>query len=152
MTKEEFISLIEEELESLEDAVSDEIERDHQVNGFLEAYTQQSAAACSNILCSFLDTNDDYAEGDDKESRKIEWTGTSLMITHLQESMGFDMDTYIVSLVNRDTMEDEKVILSNTDDVIKYSIEKWFNVHYDKNKNYDWYYKDGEYSEDIIDD
>ena len=74
------------------------------------------------------------------------------MITILHEANGYNMDTYIVSLVNTETMEDEKSLFKTQGEVIDYAVEKWFDIHYNKEKKYEWYYKDGEYNEDVIND
>ena len=148
MTREEFITLLEEELGLLEDAVAEEEERDYQVESFYEAYSLPSAVACSNLLYAVSKHNDD----DSDDNRKMEWSGTNLLITHLRESRGFDFDSYIISLVNMETTSDEKILLMSRDEVIKYAADKWFDVHYQKDKEYEWYYKDSEYWEAIIND
>lgn len=139
MTREEFISFLEEELEEIDNALFDETERDKEVNGFYEAYTEPSAAAVSNTLQ--VVSNSDVKE-----------KGINLMITALQESNGYSQ-FYIVSLVNEETMEtEERQIVETWDEVTQYAVNKWFDVHYQKNKDYEWYYKDGEYWESIIND
>ena len=87
MTREEFITLLEEELEEIDNALFDETERDKEVNGFYEAYTEPSAAAVSNTL-QVVSNND------------VKEKGTNLMITAIQESNGYSQ-FYIVSLVNK---------------------------------------------------
>ena len=140
MTKEEFVELIEEELDELDTAVCDEAERNHVVNGFMESYTQPSAAACSNMLRVVSDK-----DGNNEQE-------TNLLITALQESNGFSQ-LYIVSLINMRTFEtEERKVVESWDDVTKYAVKKWFNVHYQEDKEYEWYYKDGKYEEEIVND
>lgn len=148
MNKEDFITLLENELEELDNALMDDSQRGYQVEGFYEAYTSPSVTACSNILYA---TTDEYIEGSD-DRRKFDPTGTNLMITLIGESHSLDGPVYIVSLVHMDSMTENKILLSSQEEVINYAIVKWFNVFYDKDKHYEWYYKDGEYSEDIIND
>ena len=140
MTKEEFIELLEEELDELSDATMNEWQRNHTVNGFYESYTQPSAAACSNLLHAVSDK-----EGEED-------SGASLLITALQESKGID-ELYIVSILNMATFETEgRKVIEGWGDVIEYAVEKWYNVHYQTDKKYEWYYKDGIYEEEIIND
>lgn len=148
MTRDEFISMLKNELEELENAAFEDEERDCEVEGFYEAYTQPSAAACSNILYA---ASDEFIDGSD-EKRTFERVGTNLMITVLHEENGFDSSTYIVSLVNMETLKDEKRLFKDPKDVVEYAVEEWFNIYYNKERRYEWYYKDGEYSEVIIND
>ena len=47
---------------------------------------------------------------------------------------------------------EERQIVETWDEVTEYALSKWFDVHYQKDKEYEWYYKDGEYWEAIIND
>ena len=138
MTKEEFIELVEDELDELDTAVCDEAERNHIVNGFCESYTQPSAAACSNML-QVVSNN----EGE---------RGTNLLITALQESNGV-CQVYIVSLVNMETFEtEERKVVESWEDVTTFAVKKWFDIHYRADKEYEWHFKDGKYEEEVFND
>ena len=161
MNKEEFVSLLEEELEVLEDAISnDESQRDYVVNGFYEYYVQPSCAACSNILFAVPeDVGDDSGEDDEEyeehdRSRVLdEAGGINLMVTVLQEAKGFTQYLFILSLINRANGETiEREMVEGWKEVEDFAVEKWYNVYYDKTKKYDWYYKDGVYEEEVVND
>ena len=139
MTKEDFALLVEDELDSLQDFVMNEAQQDYEVNGFLESFSQRSAAACSNVFQAVPE------EGEDG-------MGVTLLITAVYESWGTCGTLYIVSVVDNEEIEAERKLCESWDDVIKFAVKKWYNIHYNADKEYEWRYKDGKYEEDVVED
>lgn len=141
MTRDEFKQLIEDELDEMIDFVYGDSQRDYAANQFYENYTKPSATAISNVFREIPEGGDDEGEG----------MGMNLMITALWQSKGVEDILYIVSVYSMDTLETKREVFLGWTEVIEFAAKEWFDIYYQKDKEYGWYYKDGDYSEDVID-